>query len=71
MVYWFSENLKRIRKEKGMSQRDLAKRINVSQVIICAWEGNLKYPLLDKVYDVANALDTDITELLKEPEKSQ
>ena len=30
----FSENLKRIRSEKGLSQQELAKRVGVSQTAI-------------------------------------
>lgn len=66
-MYYFSENLKRYRTQKGLTQRQLAKMINVSQPIICEWETNQKYPLLDKVYDVAKALDIEVEELLKKP----
>ena len=68
--YCFSENLKRLRKERGLSQRQLAKRMNVSQPVICAWENNMKYPLLDKVYDAARVLGVEVTELLLYPKSS-
>lgn len=70
MEYYFSVNLKRYRVERGLSQRQLAKQMNVSQAIVCAWENNLKYPLLDKVYDAARVLEINPYDLLKTPECS-
>ncbi len=70
MNYWFSVNLKRYREERGLSQRQLAKMINTSQPIISAWENNMKYPLIDKAYDVAKALDISISQLLDCPEEA-
>lgn len=34
----FSENLKKIRKEKGISQEELATRLNVVRQTISKWE---------------------------------
>lgn len=66
--YKFSTNLKQYREEKGLSQRQLAKMINVSQPIISAWENNLKYPVIDKIYDIANALNISVLQLLDCPD---
>ena len=44
MNYWFSENLKKYRTEKGMTQAELAKQINVSQNLLCEWEKRVRYP---------------------------
>ena len=68
MNYWFSINLKRYREERKMSQRQLAQKMNVSQPMISAWENNQKYPLLDKVYDAAKALDISAEDLLRCPD---
>ncbi len=56
MEYTFSENLKKARKEQGLSQNELAQSIGVSQQTICAWENNERYPTVDKLYDLAKAL---------------
>ena len=70
MDYSFSVNLRRIREQKGMSQRELAKRMNVSQPAINDWENNKKYPCLDRLYDIARALGVDAEELIKSHESS-
>lgn len=62
--YSFSDNLRRKRREKKLSQKDLADRVGVSQKTISAWELNERYPTLDKVYDLASTLHIDIKELI-------
>ena len=70
MNYWFSENLKKYRTEKGMTQAELAKQINVSQNLLCEWEKRVRYPHLDKVFDIARVLEVEVEDLLKRPERS-
>ena len=70
MNYYFSVNLKRYRIKRGLSQRQLAKMINTSQPIISAWENNMKYPLIDKAYDIASALNISVSQLLDCPDNS-
>lgn len=70
MNYWFSENLKKYRTEKGLTQSQLAKQINVSQNLLCEWEKRVRYPHLDKVFDIARVLGVEVEDLLKRPENS-
>ncbi len=42
----FSENLKKLREEKGMSQTELAKRIGVNKSLISAFESQNRLPSL-------------------------
>ena len=70
MNYWFSENLKKYRTEKGMTQAELAKQINVSQNLLCEWEKRVRYPKLDKVFDIARVLEVKVEDLLKRPDRS-
>lgn len=70
MNYWFSENLKKYRTEKGLTQSQLAKQINVSQNLLCEWEKRVRYPKLDKVFDIARVLGVEVEDLLKRPERS-
>lgn len=60
MEYWFSVNLKRYRKERKMTQAQLAKKIGVSRPLISLWEKNVSYPSIDRVYDIAKALEIDV-----------
>lgn len=38
------ENIKRIRKEKGFKQKDLAEALRVSDVMISQWENGSRNP---------------------------
>lgn len=56
MEYIFGDMLKKYRKEKGVTQGDLAERLNISVALVSHWERGTRYPMLDKVYDVAKIL---------------
>ena len=70
MDYWFSENLRRYRKAKGFTQRQLAAKIGVSQNLLCEWEKCVRYPSADKIFDLAKAMGIDADLLLKCPDSS-
>lgn len=53
----FSENLKRIRIENGLSQQELAKRAGVSQTAIYQWEKGSRTPKIDAIAKLADALN--------------
>ena len=40
----FSENLKKIREENGVSQAELAQRLGVSQSLVARWERGSRLP---------------------------
>lgn len=63
--YSFSENLRKQRKEKKLTQEELAKSIGVSQQTIAAWENNERYPTIDKVYDLAKYLNIPVSKLIE------
>jgi len=44
-----SNKLQLIRKEKGLSQEDLADMLNVSRQAISKWESGKGYPEIDKL----------------------
>lgn len=62
----FGENLKRIRKEKGLTQYDLADLMNTSQRMITHYENQSKRPPLDKIKDFAKVLNVHIEQLINE-----
>jgi transcriptional regulator with XRE-family HTH domain len=64
--YTFPTNLRRIRKERGLSQTALAEKIGVSQASISYYEQNIEYPTVDKIYDLARVLNVEIEELISE-----
>lgn len=53
----FSENLKKIRTERGISQQELAKKVGVSQTAIYQWEKGTRAPKAEAIAKLANILD--------------
>ena len=68
-----NENLKIIRKNKGLSQEELAIKLNVVRQTVSKWEKGLSVPDSDMLIQIANALDTTVNALLGEalPEAEQ
>jgi transcriptional regulator with XRE-family HTH domain len=62
--YAFPENLRRIRKQKGITQVELAEKVGVTQTSISYYEQCIEYPTIDRVYDIARALDVTIEALI-------
>ena len=60
--------IKEVREEKGLTQRKLAKMINVSQAAIANWERGYRKVSLENLYKIASALKVSIYELLNETE---
>ena len=60
----FSENLIKIRKQKGFSQKDLAKLSGISPRMIAHYEKHLTYPPIEKIEILAKALNVKVSELL-------
>lgn len=57
------ENIKRIRKEKGLKQKDLAEVLNVSEVMISQWENGSRNPKQSTLIKIAKALDVHLRDL--------
>ena len=62
-----NENIKRIRKSKGLSQEELAIKLNVVRQTVSKWENGLSVPDSSILIILANELDTTVSELLGEP----
>ncbi len=60
----FAENLKKIRKDKGYTQEELAKKLNVVRQTVSKWEKGLSLPDADILSKIANVLETDVNILL-------
>lgn len=61
----FKENLKILRKQKGMSQEALAQQLNVVRQTISKWEKGLSVPDAEMIIRIANLFDTSVGELLE------
>lgn len=60
----FAENLKKIRKDKGYTQEELAKKLNVVRQTVSKWEKGLSLPDADILSKIADILETDVNVLL-------
>lgn len=58
------DRIYKIRKEKNLSQEDLANMIGVSRQIVSRWESNLSIPLSDKLKIISEKLNINYDELL-------
>lgn len=61
-----SENIKTARKSKGLSQEELAVKLNVVRQTISKWEQGLSVPDSDMLIAVSDALATPVSALLGE-----
>lgn len=65
----FSERLKKIREEKGLSQSDLAKKAGFQTAAISHFETEQRKPSFDNLKRLADALNVSIDYLLDRPIK--
>lgn len=60
----FAENLKMMRKEKYLSQEQLAEIMGVSRQAVSKWEQGAGYPETEKLISLAKKLDVSLDMLL-------
>lgn len=60
------ENIKAIRKSKGLSQEELAVKLNVVRQTISKWEQGLSVPDSDMLISISEVLETPVSTLLGE-----
>lgn len=61
-----SENIKVIRASKGLSQEELAVKLNVVRQTVSKWEKGLSVPDADLLVSLSEALETPVSTLLGE-----
>ncbi len=61
-----NENIKAIRKSKGLSQTELAIKLNVVRQTVSKWEQGLSVPDSDMLLSISEALETPVNILLGE-----
>lgn len=65
------EFLKRLRKQKGMTQEQLAERFSVSSRTVSRWETGSNMPDLDILIELADFYNVDIREIIDGKGKSE
>ena len=61
-----NENIRAIRKSKGLSQQELAVRLNVVRQTVSKWEQGLSVPDSDMLISISEVLETPVSTLLGE-----
>ena len=61
-----NENIKRLRKSKGLSQEELAIKLNVVRQTVSKWENGLSVPDSSMLMSLADELDKSVSTLLGE-----
>lgn len=52
--------IKKMRKDKGLSQKELSKKIGISQTTLSGYETGYSNPIFETIKDIANICDYDI-----------
>ncbi|MCM1367490.1 MAG: helix-turn-helix domain-containing protein [Roseburia sp.] len=65
MMSKFSENLKEARHELGISQAELAKRLDLTLKTVSHWETGYSEPSIQQILDLADFFHISTDELLK------
>ncbi|TPK31750.1 helix-turn-helix transcriptional regulator [Mesorhizobium sp. B2-5-4] len=63
----FAQNLRALRRARGLSQEELAHRAGIDRTYISALERNVYNASIDVVDRLAEVLGVDVAELLKRP----
>ena len=61
-----NENIKAIRRSKGLSQEELAVKLNVVRQTVSKWEQGLSVPDADMLISISEELETPVSTLLGE-----
>lgn len=65
------EMISSLRKEKNMTQNDLAEKMNVTDKAVSKWERNLSCPDVNSIPKLAEVLDISVEELLNSQTKQE
>jgi len=60
----FGENLRNLRKQKGLSQEELAERLHIVRQTVSKWEKGLSVPDADLLIRIAEIFETSVSTLL-------
>lgn len=62
----FGDKLILLRKKNGLSQEELASKLNVSRQSVSKWESNNTYPETDKIIQICNLFDCRMDDLIND-----
>ncbi|MDO4156742.1 MAG: helix-turn-helix transcriptional regulator [Oscillospiraceae bacterium] len=62
----FSDKLRLLRNQAGLSQEGLADKLNVSRQSVSKWESGISFPEIEKIIAISELFHVSIDSLLKE-----
>ncbi len=62
----FCEKLQILRKNKGLTQEDLADKLNISRAAVAKWEAGQSYPDISNLIQISNLMNVTIDYLVKD-----
>lgn len=65
----FSERLKKLRKDTGLTQVDVASKLGISQQAYASWERGVKKPTQDNLVKIAQVLNVSVDYLVGNSEE--
>ena len=66
LIYMLKENIKTLRKQKGLSQEELSIKLNVVRQTVSKWEQGLSVPDAEMLVSISKVFDTPVSTLLGE-----
>ena len=60
----FGKRLKNLRKEAGLTQKQLGEKLNVTKVSICSYENGTRMASIETLIDIANLFKVDLNYLI-------
>ena len=64
----FSEKLRLLRKNKGLTQEEMAEKLNVSRQAVAKWESGQVYPDISNLIQISDLLNVTVDYLVKDQE---
>lgn len=64
MIETFGQRFTKLRKEKGLTQEDIANRVNISAQAVSKWENDISMPDITVLILLADIFDISLDELL-------
>ena len=65
----FGNRLAELRRERNMTQYDIADRLNITAQAVSKWENDLTSPDIDTLIALSDIFDISVDELLKKKKK--
>ena len=60
----FSQNLRKLRLEEHLTQREFAKKVHLSNAVVSKYEGGLSCPSMDSLIEMANYFHVSVDYLV-------